>query len=118
MYIHKIKLTNIRGFKSLDFDLQRPDPGKPYAGWTVFTGDTGSGKSTLLKSIAIGLTGRETARSLQPSFNKWVRYDAPDCKGHVELDIVRVKTDDALSGGGKSPGERFPAHLVFENQIF
>ena len=115
MYIHKIKLTNIRGFKSLDFDLQRPDPGKPYAGWTVFTGDNGSGKSTLLKSIAIGLTGRETARSLQPSFNKWVRYDAPDCKGHVELDIVRVKTDDALSGGGKSPGERFPAHLVFEN---
>jgi predicted ATPase len=113
MYIHKIKLTNIRGFKSLDFDLQRPD--KTYAGWTVFTGDNGSGKSTLLKSIAIGLTGRETARSLQPSFNKWVRYDAPESKGHVELDIVRVKTDDALNGGGKSPGERFPAHLVFEN---
>lgn len=113
MYIHKIKLTNIRGFKSLDFDLQRPD--KSYAGWTVFTGDNGSGKSTLLKSIAIGLTGRETARSLQPSFNKWVRYDAHESKGHVELDIVRVKTDDSLSDKGRSPGERFPAHLVFEN---
>lgn len=113
MYIHKIKLTNIRGFKSLDFDLQRPD--KTYAGWTVFTGDNGSGKSTLLKSIAIGLTGRETARSLQPSFNKWVRYDAPDSKGYVELDVVRVRSDDALSGGGRPPGERFPALLVFEN---
>ena len=113
MYIHKIKLTNIRGFKSLEFDLQRPD--KSYAGWTVFTGDNGAGKSTLLKSIAIGLTGRDTARSLQPSFNKWVRHDAPDGKGHIELEIFRVKNDDALSGGGKSPGEKFPALLLLAN---
>lgn len=113
MYIHKIKLTNIRGFRSLDFDLDRPD--KSYAGWTVFTGGNGSGKSTLLKSIAIGLTGRDTARSLQPSFNNWIRHDAPDSKGRVELDIVRVKTDDTLSDKGRSPGERFPAHLLFEN---
>ena len=113
MYIHKIKLTNIRGFKSLEFDLQRPD--KSYAGWTVFTGDNGAGKSTLLKSIAIGLTGRDTARSLQPSFNKWVRHDAPDSKGHIELEIVRVKKDDALSGVGKSPGDKFPAMLLLEN---
>jgi len=113
MYIHKIKLTNIRGFKSLEFDLQRPD--KSYAGWTVFTGDNGAGKSTLLKSIAIGLTGRDTARTLQPSFNKWVRHDALDSKGHIELEIVRVKKDDALSGVGKSPGDKFPALLLLEN---
>ena len=113
MYLHKITLTNIRGFQSLDFDLQRPD--KSYAGWTVFTGDNGSGKSTLLKSIAIGLTGRDTARSLQPSFNKWVRHDAPSSKGHIDLEIIRVKKDDALTGGGKSPGEKFPAQLLFEN---
>jgi len=50
MYIHKIKLADIRGFDHLEFDLQRPD--KNYAGWTVFTGDNGSGKSTLLRSIA------------------------------------------------------------------
>jgi len=50
MYIHKITLTNIRGFRGLEFDLQRPD--KSYAGWTVFTGDNGAGKSTLLKAIA------------------------------------------------------------------
>ena len=113
MYIHKIKLENIRGFKNLEFDLQRPD--KSYAGWTVFTGDNGAGKSTLLKSIAIGLTGRDTARSLQPSFNNWVRHDASAGKGHIELEIVRVKNDDTLSGGGKSPGERFPALLLLEN---
>ena len=112
MYIHKIKLTNIRGFKTLEFDLQRPD--KSYAGWTVFTGDNGAGKSTLLKSIAIGLTGRDTARALQPSFNKWVRHDAPDRKAQIELDIVRVHKDDALSGGGKKPYEIFPALLILE----
>lgn len=113
MYIHKITLTNIRGFKSLDFDLQRPD--KSYAGWTVFTGDNGAGKSTLLKSIAIGLTGRDTSRALQPSFNKWVRHDAPASKGHIQLEIVRVKSDDTLTVAGKSPADRFPVALVFEN---
>ena len=66
MYISKIELKNIRGFKNLEFELVRPDD--TYAGWTVFTGDNGSGKSSLLKAIAVGLTGKETARALQPNF--------------------------------------------------
>ena len=117
MYIHKIKLTNIRGFKSLDFDLQRPD--ESYAGWTVFTGDNGSGKSTLLKSIALGLTGRDTARSLQPSFNRWVRHDAPEHTGHVELEIVRVNGftgdvnfDVITDSPGNYTVEFFPANRM------
>jgi len=63
MYVSKVILRNIRGFADLEFDLERPE--NKYAGWTVFTGDNGSGKSTLLKAIAIGLTGKETARALQ-----------------------------------------------------
>ena len=46
MYISKISLKNIRGFKSLEFDLDRG--GGEFAGWTVFTGSNGSGKSSLL----------------------------------------------------------------------
>ena len=51
MYIHKITLANIRGFRSLDFDLQRPD--KSYAGWTVFTGDNGGQSVSMLLSIRL-----------------------------------------------------------------
>ena len=53
MYISKISLKNIRGFESLDFDLDRGDG--QFAGWTVFTGSNGSGKSTLLKAIGFCL---------------------------------------------------------------
>ena len=71
MHIGKVILKNIRGFADLQFNLARPDGS--HAGWTVFTGDNGSGKSTLLKAIAVALTGKDTARALQPSFHRWIR---------------------------------------------
>lgn len=114
MYVGKVTLKNIRGFTDLDFDLTRNDG--TYAGWTVFTGDNGSGKSTLLKAIAIGLTGRDTARALQPSFHRWIREGKESEGASIQLEIVSCAGDDFLAGQGKAPGEdHFPAELVFEN---
>lgn len=111
MYIDQIKLKNIRGFDDLEFDLKRPDG--TYAGWTVFTGDNGSGKSTLLKAIAIGLVGRDIARSLQPSFKGWIRNGIHEQEASIQLNIV--PTDgDAYVTTGRKPGERhFPLKLTF-----
>lgn len=78
MYLDKVTLHNIRGFKHLEFSLGRGD-GK-YAGWTVFTGDNGSGKSTLLKAIALGLSGAKTAQLLQPNFQRWIRDGCADAQ--------------------------------------
>lgn len=111
MYIHKLSLRNIRGFSKLDFDLARGDG--QYAGWTVFTGDNGSGKSTLLKAIAVCLTGKDTARALQPSFHRWIRHGIAESEASIELTIVRNDADDGLAEGGKPPGQKFPAKLVF-----
>ena len=113
MYLHRIVLEHIRGFEQLDFKLARPDGS--YAGWTVFTGDNGSGKSSLLKAIAVGLVGRDTARALQPSFNRWVRHGAPDAEGSIQLEIVRVEDDDELANQGRRPEARFPARLSMKN---
>ena len=113
MYVGKVRLRNIRGFEELDFDLERPGGG--YAGWTVFTGDNGSGKSALLKAIAIGLTGRDTARSLQPSFHRWIREGAAAQVASIELEIVLCAEDDALVESGRSPESAFPAKLVLKN---
>jgi DNA repair exonuclease SbcCD ATPase subunit len=112
MYIHKIKLTNIRGFKSLDFDLQRPD--KTYAGWTVFTGDNGSGKSTLLKAIAMGLVGPDTRRSLLPDLHRWINATSKNKKGAIHLEVKRTPDDGKLVGSGNKP-ELFTATLNLEN---
>ena len=113
MYIHKITLANIRGFKSLDFDLQRPD--KSYAGWTVFTGDNGSGKSTLLKAIAMGLVGPDTRRPLQQSLHRWISASSKDKKGSIELQIKCTPDDSDLDGKGNKPANIFPATLELIN---
>ena len=113
MYIHKVSLRNIRGFDTLDFDLARPDG--TYAGWTVFTGDNGSGKSTLLKAIAVCLTGKDTARALQPSFHRWIRHGTGEAEVSIELEIARVDSDDELGESGRSPAPQFPAKIVLKN---
>ncbi len=111
MFIDKIALKNIRGFRDLEFSLDRGN-GR-YAGWTVFTGDNGSGKSTLLKAIAVGLTGKDTARALQPSFHRWVSDGEHEAS--IELLIVQSADDDFLSGEGRAPGKKFPACISFKN---
>ena len=113
MYIHRVSLRDLRGFESLDFDFQRPDGS--YAGWTVFTGDNGSGKSTLLKAIAVCLTGKDTARALQPSFHRWIRHGSVGGESSIELEIARIESDDALTAGGRPPDIRFPAKLALQN---
>lgn len=113
MYIGKIILKNIRGFTDLQFDLMRDDGS--YAGWTVFTGDNGSGKSSLLKSIAIGMTGKDAARVLQPSFYRWVRDGAEDDEASIQLEIVRSQEDDVVVEGGRPPSSQFPARLALRN---
>lgn len=113
MYIDKVVLTDIRGFDQLDFSLARP--GGTHAGWTVFTGDNGSGKSTLLKAVAIALTGKDTARALQPTFHRWIREGKHE--GTIELGIVRVEKDDFLTEGGRLPEKEraFPARIALRN---
>lgn len=114
MYIDKVVLKNIRGFADLQFDLARPNGA--YAGWTVFTGNNGSGKSTLLKAIAIGLTGKDTARALQPSFHRWIREGiGDDDEASIQLEIVRQAPDDALVDSGTKPGAAFPAKIILKN---
>lgn len=113
MYIDQIELRDIRGFEHLKFNLARPNGS--YAGWTVFTGDNGSGKSSLLKAIAVALTGRDTARALQPSFHRWIREGAKTQEGHIELTIAPQKGVDDFSGGGKTAYKNFPATIILKN---
>ncbi|MBL8483487.1 MAG: AAA family ATPase [Rhodocyclaceae bacterium] len=111
MYISKVTLGNVRGFTDLNFDLTRPGGG--FAGWTVFTGDNGSGKSTLLKAIAVGLTGKDTARALQPSFHRWIREGQHEA--FVELGLMPVTEDDYFSEGGRVTDKAFLARMAFRN---
>lgn len=83
MYIDKVRLTNIRGFRDLEFSFDRGNG--TYAGWTVLTGDNGSGKSTLLKALALALAYRYRG-ILQPSLRGWLRTG--EDKASIELQVV------------------------------
>jgi hypothetical protein len=114
MYLKQITIKNIRGFETLDFELARPDG--TFAGWTVFTGDNGSGKSTLLKAVAVGLLGKDIARSLQNTFHRWMRDGSAPDEASIQLEVVRIEEDDGLTVGGQKPGsESFPAKIVLKN---
>lgn len=112
MFIKQIVLKNIRGFSELNFDLARP--GDKYAGWTVFTGDNGSGKTTLLKAIAVGLVGKDTSRSLQLSFNRWIRDGAAQEESSIQLEIVRCEEDELVETG-RAPATIFSAKIALKN---
>jgi energy-coupling factor transporter ATP-binding protein EcfA2 len=98
MYIDKVRLTNIRGFRDLEFSFDRGNG--TYAGWTVLTGDNGSGKSTLLKAVALALAYNYRG-ILQPSLRGWLRTG--EAKARIELQVVESSggRDAALIEIGK-----------------
>ncbi|MBM4034912.1 MAG: AAA family ATPase [Planctomycetes bacterium] len=111
MYVKRIVLENVRGFRELDFSLERPDG--PHAGWTVFTGDNGSGKSALLKAMAVALGGPDSARSLQESFRGWTR--SGEREGVIALELIPTEGDDGFQDPGRTKFGPFWAELHVVN---
>lgn len=64
MYISRIRLENIRGFRELDLDLRGPD-GQPRQR-TLIIGKNGTCKTTLLRAIALGLCKDADALLAEP----------------------------------------------------
>jgi predicted ATPase len=103
MYVNKIWVENVRGFRGgderVELDLQRPDG--THAGWTVLAGRNGAGKSSLLRAIALAVAGPSAARSLQESFAGWIRSGEKSAYSGVEL--TRGKRDKFRDVGNIGP---------------
>lgn len=74
MYIRRVKIRNVRGFKEVDLDFTRPEGS--FAGWTVLAGRNGSGKSSLLRLIAITTYSTYTTVQLHGNIGGWLREGA------------------------------------------
>jgi energy-coupling factor transporter ATP-binding protein EcfA2 len=97
MYLKRLRITNIKGFREVDLDFTRPDGS--CAGWTVIAGRNGSGKSTLLKVIALAVTGPSTGRRLVDSFSGWIRESQEEASAEVE---IRPREEDLFSRDRRS----------------
>jgi len=103
MFIKRVVLENLRGFRHLDFVFERPaphsnsdGPARAYAGWAVVTGDNAAGKTAFLKAIALALVGTDTARALQPSLQGWIRREASEAV--IAVEIVAGEEDKFAQG--------------------
>lgn len=113
MYVKSISLENVKGFKELEFDFERPD--HSFAGWTVFVGGNASGKSTLLKSIALALIGPDVGRQLIVSPSGWI--GPGETKAEAMLKIRWDKAHDSFKTGGQSPGVTFDAGVRWSIKV-
>lgn len=96
MYVTRVVLKNIRGFKEANLDFS-PEDGNA-AGWAVVTGDNGSGKSTLLRAIALATLGPDQSRGLAPDLSGWVT-DGLD-EGSISVEIIPDHDVDKTKRGG------------------
>lgn len=112
MYLKKIRLENLRGFPSLEFDFERPSQG--YAGWTVLVGDNASGKSTVLKAIALALVGPDVGRQLIVPAG-WI--GPASSKAEAVVEIVWDKIYDSFKTGGNVPGQIFEAGVRWTQDV-
>ena len=94
MYVKRVILESLRGFSRVDLKFDRPDG--MYRGWWVITGANASGKTAVLKAIAMALIGPDAIRSLQPSFQGWIRSGDPESV--VAIEIVAGETDQFAQG--------------------
>ncbi|MGW0120237.1 AAA family ATPase [Streptomyces sp. NPDC003327] len=104
MYVSRLHIENIKSFhgsRTVDLTLTRPDGG--HAGWTVLAGRNGSGKTTLLRALALALSGPVAARGLVQSFENWISRGTRVAL--AEVDIVRDRTFDRFSAGGRTVDE-------------
>ena len=113
MFVKSIEFENVRGFKRLRFEFERPEGG--YAGWTVFVGGNSSGKSTLLKGIALALLGPETGRQLMGNPSGWIHTE--EKRAHAVAGISWDREQDAFKKGGAPPGLAFEAGVRWVQDV-
>ena len=89
MRITEVELTNVRCFKYLKINLDRP---KDANQWALIIGNNSEGKSTVLRSIAMGLCDATGAGSLLSELRgRFIRYGARTATIRITLSDGRKK---------------------------
>lgn len=127
MYISKIELEDIRGFKELKVNFEKDNKIKK---WLTILGDNAVGKSTILKCIAMGLSDQSSAAGLMKEDDAaFIRRG--ETKGKI---IITLKEDNikksypiitiltkAIKGDNESPeilNQQNPQNLSLWKNVF
>ncbi len=84
MYLRRVSLKNVRCFKDVVIEFDKPANNE--APLTVIVGDNATGKTTLLKAIAMGLCDESSAASLMKESDAgYIRKD--ERKARIAVDL-------------------------------
>lgn len=115
MYIHSLKLNNIKAFEGIEMHFARPElaGAEAYPGLNFFVGGNSAGKSTLLKCMAMAVSGPTIANQQLVTPDGWIRRGA--IKGSIELNLHReVNIDNFRVKGGTISVTNFDVGLTLE----
>ncbi len=91
MYVRRLRIENIKGFREAEFDFRQDDK-NGLAGWTVLVGGNASGKSTVLKLIALAIMGSRQGFAALRHPGGWMRHGSGLGVASVDL-VVDVDND-------------------------
>lgn len=92
MFLRKLELEDVRGFRRATLSLE--DPQGETRPWTLLLGVNGVGKSTLLRAIAMATAGSDALTDLMGRPHEWVRNGAERAIIRAEL---RLESTHALN---------------------
>jgi len=92
MHIKSLRLTNIRCFEKLTWELKGL---ANLAGWHVVLGDNGTGKSTFLKAASLATMGEIVTGLID--YKQFVRSQAQSAE--IDVDVTRDLISDTVFAG-------------------
>ncbi len=109
MYLHRLRISNVRGFQEVDLTFELAAPGgvgARHPGFIVIAGRNGSGKTTLLRAAATVLAGPVVSANLTEGVRDWVSHGASIAAVHGDVQPTGDEFDKTT--------RRFDARLRWE----
>jgi len=107
MYIHSVKITNIRSISEFEMEF-----GDEYPGWNVIIGDNGAGKSSIIRAIALALVGPDEALGLRADWRDWLKQGTSE--GKISLYIDPTKEDGQAGSDRHLKNWLVPNDMIFK----
>jgi uncharacterized protein (TIGR02646 family) len=96
----RVERIQIRNFKSIeDLSLQFPGPQSDHEAWLMLLGENATGKSSVLQAVALALMGNSHANSIGLDAQSFVRHNAEDGRGFVEIHLTNLSAAIRLEFG-------------------
>jgi hypothetical protein len=96
----RIERIEIRDFKSIEtLSIKFPIPQSEDQAWLMLLGENATGKSSILQAVALALMGQAHANSLGLDARSFLRHNAKNPEGSVEIHLTNLNSPVRMKFG-------------------